>query len=149
MVPFEVAFNQICLDVRSLRGCLKHLETFHATLKQGVRCALLVPSHTCQKGNWKCPLAQFGGSKCKAKWFDVQLQETHANEQKKMSTELEEARAFVKKTQLRAEEVQSTFETHNGEYLRMKVRNSQLYNPLLHRCVASLYGHALRLGLAP
>ena len=52
----------------------------------------------------------------------MQLQETHAAEQKRMSTELEEARSHMKKTQLKAEEVQGTFETHNGEYLRMKVR---------------------------
>lgn len=52
---------------------------------------------------------------------DLQLQETHAAEQKKLSTEMEEVRAQMKKTQLRAEEVQGTFETHNGEYLRMKV----------------------------
>ena len=61
----------------------------------------------------------------------MQLQETHANEQKKMSAELEEARAFVKKTQLRAEEVQGTFETHNGEYLRMKVSEIQA-----HKCLS-------------
>ena len=38
-----------------------------------------------------------------------------------MSTELEEVRAHMKKTQLKADEVQGTFETHNGDYLRMKV----------------------------
>ena len=51
----------------------------------------------------------------------LQLQEAHAAEQKKLSGEMEEVRAQMKKTQLRAEEVQGTFETHNGEYLRMKV----------------------------
>ena len=51
----------------------------------------------------------------------LQLQEAHAAEQKKVSGEMEEVRAHMKKTQLRAEEVQGTFETHNGEYLRMKV----------------------------
>ena len=56
----------------------------------------------------------------------MQLQDTHAAEQKKLSAELEEARAHMKKTQLRAEEVQGTFETHNGEYLRMKVKLDRL-----------------------
>ena len=51
----------------------------------------------------------------------LQLQEAHATEQKKLSGEMEEVRAQMKKTQLRSEEVQGTFETHNGEYLRMKV----------------------------
>ena len=51
----------------------------------------------------------------------LQLQDAHASEQKKLSGEMEEVRAQMKKTQLRAEEVQSTYETHNGEYLRMKV----------------------------
>ena len=51
----------------------------------------------------------------------LQLQEAHAAEQKKLSGEMEEVRAQMKKTQLRAEEVHGTFETHNGEYLRMKV----------------------------
>lgn len=51
----------------------------------------------------------------------LQLQDAHATEQKKLSGEMEEVRAQMKKTQLRAEEVQGTYETHNGEYLRMKV----------------------------
>ncbi|KAL3149782.1 hypothetical protein ABBQ38_013608 [Trebouxia sp. C0009 RCD-2024] len=55
-----------------------------------------------------------------------QLQDTHAAEQKKLSTEMEEVRAQMKKTQLRAEEVQGTFETHNGEYLRMKAHYEEL-----------------------
>ncbi len=51
----------------------------------------------------------------------LQLQDTHAAEQKRVTQEIEEVRAHMKKTQLRADEVQGTFETHNGEYLRMKV----------------------------
>ncbi len=51
----------------------------------------------------------------------LQLQDTHAAEQKKVTQEIEEVRALMKKTQLRADEVQGTFDTHNGEYLRMKV----------------------------
>ena len=51
----------------------------------------------------------------------VQLQDAHAVESKKIGQELEEVRAHMKKTQLRADEVQGTFETHTGEYLRMKV----------------------------
>lgn len=51
----------------------------------------------------------------------LQLQDTHAADQKKVTQEIEEVRANMKKTQHRAEEVQGTFDTHNGEYLRMKV----------------------------
>ena len=51
----------------------------------------------------------------------LQMQDAHAAEQKKVTHEIEEVRAHMKKTQLRAEEVQGTFDTHNGEYLRMKV----------------------------
>ena len=52
----------------------------------------------------------------------LQLHDTHAAEQKKVTQEIEEVRALMKKTQLRADEVQGTFDTHNAEYLRMKVR---------------------------
>ena len=51
----------------------------------------------------------------------LQLHGTHAAEQKKVTQEIEEVRALMKKTQLRADEVHGTFDTHNGEYLRMKV----------------------------
>ena len=51
----------------------------------------------------------------------LQLQDTHAADQKKVTQEIEEVRANMKKTQHRADEVQGTFDTHNGEYLRMKV----------------------------
>ncbi len=51
----------------------------------------------------------------------LQLQDTHAAEQKKVTQEIEEVRALMKKTQLRADEVQGTFDNHNGDYLRMKV----------------------------
>ena len=60
-------------------------------------------------------------SYCDLRLLLLQLQEAHAAEQKKLSSEMEEVRAQMKKTQLRAEEVHGTFETHNGEYLRMKV----------------------------
>ena len=53
--------------------------------------------------------------------FVVQLQEAHAAEHKKLTQELEEVRGQMKKTQLRADEVEGVFQTHNGEYLRMKV----------------------------
>lgn len=58
----------------------------------------------------------------------VQLQDAHAAEVKKISQELEEVRAHMKKTQLRADEVQGTFESHNGDYLRMKVLANLLTN---------------------
>ena len=51
----------------------------------------------------------------------LQLHDTHAAEQKKVTQEIEEVRALMKKTQLRADEVQGTFDTHSGDYLRMKV----------------------------
>ena len=51
----------------------------------------------------------------------LQLHDTHAAEQKKVTQEIQEVQALMKKTQLRADEVQGTFDTHNGEYLRMKV----------------------------
>ena len=54
----------------------------------------------------------------------LQLQDTHAAEQKKVTQEIQEVQALMKKTQLRADEVQGTFDTHNGEYLRIKVHIS-------------------------
>lgn len=51
----------------------------------------------------------------------MQLQDNHAAEQKKVTQEVEEVRAHMKKTQQGADEMQGTFETHNREYLRMKV----------------------------
>ena len=59
----------------------------------------------------------------------MQLQDAHAVEAKKIGQELEEVRANMKKTQLRADEVQGTFETHNGEYLRMKVQTRSVSSP--------------------
>ena len=64
----------------------------------------------------------------------LQLHDTHAAEQKKVTQEIEEVRALMKKTQLRADEVQGTFDTHNGEYLRMKVHIT------LHRRRRSQFG---------
>lgn len=51
----------------------------------------------------------------------MQLQDNHAAEQKKVTQEVEEVRAHMKKTQQGADEMQGTFDTHNREYLRMKV----------------------------
>lgn len=56
----------------------------------------------------------------------MQLQESSADEVKKMSEEVQAAKALMKKAQLHAEEVQGTFDTHNGEYIRMKVSHSSL-----------------------
>ena len=40
---------------------------------------------------------------------------------KKMGEEVQASKQLMKKAQLHAEEVQGTFDTHNGEYIRMKV----------------------------
>ena len=59
----------------------------------------------------------------------MQLQETSADEVKKMSEEVQATKALMKKAQLHAEEVQGTFDTHNGEYIRMKVSHPRIPTP--------------------
>ena len=55
----------------------------------------------------------------------IQVQEGSADEMKKMAEEMQATKHLMKKAQLHAEEVQGTFDTHNGEYVRMKVCYSQ------------------------
>lgn len=52
----------------------------------------------------------------------LQVQEGNTDELKKMAEEVQATKHMMKKAQLHAEEVQGTFDTHNGEYVRMKVR---------------------------